>query len=377
MALKQKLLVYKQSRLKIATLIVSAVSVGILGYFIVGSRAAPNYAFTDYDLNDDKTINIFDLSILLSKWNTSDQNSDINKDGIVSVFDLSIMLSHWGETDNNPPSSDWQLIWSEEFDGTNLNTNSWSIRTGTEGHSQSNYLTGNVSVSNGSAKISTKRHCLSTSSEPLSGSNESSSPCGVSKITKYSSGYIESKVTWPSGRIEVKAKLPTSQRGVWPAIWLRNEVGWCGSNYGELDVMEWWWDEQGAQTADIATSTSHITCASNSTKKSQHYKDMATDLTTNWHIWAMEWDASGVRYEIDGQNVPSNWGDADKTTDTYADFSGVSSSVFNTILGQMWKIRLNTQIVKDDDSWHMSPDVNQSFPAVEYLIDYIKVFQKN
>jgi hypothetical protein len=48
------------------------------------------------DINNDGSVNIFDLSILLSKWGTTDTASDLNKDGTVNVFDLSILLSHWG-----------------------------------------------------------------------------------------------------------------------------------------------------------------------------------------------------------------------------------------------------------------------------------------
>jgi hypothetical protein len=48
------------------------------------------------DLNNDGSVNIFDLSILLSKYNTSTASADLNNDGIVNVFDLSILLSHYG-----------------------------------------------------------------------------------------------------------------------------------------------------------------------------------------------------------------------------------------------------------------------------------------
>ena len=48
------------------------------------------------DLNNDGTVNIFDLSILLSNWGTSDAAADLNNDGTVNIFDLSILLSHWG-----------------------------------------------------------------------------------------------------------------------------------------------------------------------------------------------------------------------------------------------------------------------------------------
>jgi hypothetical protein len=52
------------------------------------------------DINNDNKVDVFDLSILLSKWNTNDLLSDLNKDGSVNVFDLSILLSKWGVVSN-------------------------------------------------------------------------------------------------------------------------------------------------------------------------------------------------------------------------------------------------------------------------------------
>lgn len=49
------------------------------------------------DLNFDNAVNIFDLSILLSAWNTNSAVADINKDGNVNIFDLSMLLSNWGQ----------------------------------------------------------------------------------------------------------------------------------------------------------------------------------------------------------------------------------------------------------------------------------------
>jgi hypothetical protein len=50
----------------------------------------------DSDLNHDGVVNISDLSILLSNYNTSNAVADINKDGIVSILDLSQLLSNYG-----------------------------------------------------------------------------------------------------------------------------------------------------------------------------------------------------------------------------------------------------------------------------------------
>jgi hypothetical protein len=48
------------------------------------------------DLNADGSVNIFDLSIMLSKYNTNNAGADLNSDGTVNIFDLSILLSHYG-----------------------------------------------------------------------------------------------------------------------------------------------------------------------------------------------------------------------------------------------------------------------------------------
>lgn len=48
------------------------------------------------DLNGDGHVNIFDLSLLLAKWNKADAAADLNHDGIVNIFDLSLLLGNYG-----------------------------------------------------------------------------------------------------------------------------------------------------------------------------------------------------------------------------------------------------------------------------------------
>lgn len=49
------------------------------------------------DANGDNLVNLTDLSILLSNWNsTTFSNADFNNDGRVGITDLSILLSNWG-----------------------------------------------------------------------------------------------------------------------------------------------------------------------------------------------------------------------------------------------------------------------------------------
>jgi hypothetical protein len=50
------------------------------------------------DLNNDNGVNIFDLSILLTAWGSSNAAiaTNLGHAGVVDVIDMSIMLSHWG-----------------------------------------------------------------------------------------------------------------------------------------------------------------------------------------------------------------------------------------------------------------------------------------
>jgi len=78
-------------------LAVFIIAFALVGYLIFRAFAAPNPNLPG-DLNNDNTVNIQDLSILLSDYNTSNTAADINGDGTVNVLDMSALLSHYGQT---------------------------------------------------------------------------------------------------------------------------------------------------------------------------------------------------------------------------------------------------------------------------------------
>ena len=67
------------------------------GYILIHSLAASNPNLPG-DLNNDNTVNVTDLSILLSNYGTTNSTADINTDGQVNVLDLSILLSNYGKS---------------------------------------------------------------------------------------------------------------------------------------------------------------------------------------------------------------------------------------------------------------------------------------
>jgi len=89
-------------KLSLGRIVIFAAIFAIYGAIIlIKSFAAPNPALPG-DLNNDNTVNITDMSILLSDYGTTDATklaqADINGDGSVNILDMSILLSHYGQT---------------------------------------------------------------------------------------------------------------------------------------------------------------------------------------------------------------------------------------------------------------------------------------
>jgi hypothetical protein len=107
-------------------LAIFVIAFALIGYLIFRSFAAPNPSLPG-DLNGDNTVNVQDMSILLSNYNTANATADINSDGTVNVLDLSILLSHYGQSITTsttiPPSTA-----THNIDG-NLNESDWNIST--------------------------------------------------------------------------------------------------------------------------------------------------------------------------------------------------------------------------------------------------------
>jgi len=238
-------------------------------------------------------------------------------------------------------SQDWQLVWSDEFNGTSLNTNDWiyDLGTGSQfglngwGNNELQYYTNNtanVSVADGMLRIRAQQ-------ENVGGMN-------------YTSGRIRTVQNqfWTYGKIEARMKMPAGQ-GLWPAFWMLPEGGFWP---GEIDIME----IIGSQPT-ILHGTTHSGTTDNVFSLGGSYTS-ANPLTDEFHTYAIEWIPDNIIWLID--DVPYF---SMNRNDLPADMAW--------LFDEDYYVLLNLAV---GGNWPGSPDGTTSFPA-DFLIDYVRVYE--
>jgi beta-glucanase (GH16 family) len=186
----------------------------------------------------------------------------------------------------------WSQVWGDDFNGTTLNTADWNYETGNGcpslcgwGNNEKEYYTNstsNVSVSGGNLNITGKY------SANYAGSGYN-----------FTSGKIntKNKQTFKYGRFEARMKLPAGT-GTWPAFWMLPQSnaygGWPTS--GEIDIME----NRGDQINKIGGTLHYGNAYPNDQYDGTSYTLPSGDFTSAFHIFAAEWDASQIRFYVDG-----------------------------------------------------------------------------
>ncbi|OAN64000.1 glycosyl hydrolase family 16 [Balneola sp. EhC07] len=185
--------------------------------------------------------------------------------------------------------TDWQLIWSDEFDGAtgaSLDQSKWNFEIGRGqngwGNNELQYYTDrteNAALDGEGNLVITARE------ESFEGANYTSS-----RIT------TQDKLEITYGRIEARIKTPFGQ-GLWPAFWLlgTSNSGEIWPQIGEIDVMEL----RGQQPTKIA-STVHGPGYSAGNGISGDYNLTNSRFDTEFHVFAAEWFTDKIDFYVDG-----------------------------------------------------------------------------
>jgi beta-glucanase (GH16 family) len=177
----------------------------------------------------------------------------------------------------------YDLVWSDEFDGTLLDEDKWKyeINGSGGGNNELQYYTNqNTTVSDGTLKITAKKETYQN--------------------REYTSSRIttEYKQEWKYGIFEVKAKIPAG-RGTWPAIWMMPKYSAYGGwpNSGEIDIME-----HVGYDPNVIHGTIHtdIYNHKDGSSKGGTYGDL-TDVTETFHVYKIEWLPDQIKWYIDDE----------------------------------------------------------------------------
>ncbi len=247
-------------------------------------------------------------------------------------------------------SREWNLVWSDEFDGdagTPINSENWTAEIGGAGwgNNEREYYTArpeNASMDGaGNLAIVARQE------------NPGEYHCHYGTC-EYTSARLISrdKVEFTYGRVEARIQIPRGQ-GIWPAFWmLGNDIssaGWPQS--GEIDIME-----NIGKEPQIVHGTIHGPGYSGANGIGAPYTS-DTDFADDFHVYAVDWDPDVIRWYVDGN--------------LYNTLSR------NDIHGNDWVfdhdffILLNVAV---GGGWPGYPDETTVFPQT-MLVDYVRVYQ--
>jgi len=194
---------------------------------------------------------------------------------IVALFLLSTMAI--------ATAQNYQLVWSDEFNGNSLDLSKWQYEQNCDGGGNAEMQCytnspSNLRVNNGS---------LTITATIQAGANGK----------QYSSARINTQASaaWKYGKFEINAKLPNGIY-LWPALWLlpRDQVygSWAAS--GEIDIME----NRGGNNYE-QQSTLHFGGGwPNNIYQGSGPQNMPNDLTAGFHRYAAIWTPDSIQFLV-------------------------------------------------------------------------------
>lgn len=237
----------------------------------------------------------------------------------------------------------YELVWNDEFDGSNIDPSNWVFETGTGcpdlcgwGNNELQYYRQeNAWVEEGVLTIEARE-------ESYQGSNYTSARMKT-----------QDKRSFRYGRIDIRALLPMGQ-GIWPALWMLGNdiitVGW--PKCGEIDIMEMI-GGNGRENQVYGTVhwdiDGHVNAGGSYRKQSGTFAD-------EYHVFTIIWDPTTIKWFVNDKQFYV----IDITPDHMTEFHQDFFFIFNVAVG---------------GNWPGSPDPTTVFPQ-QMRVDYIRVFKK-
>lgn len=246
-----------------------------------------------------------------------------------------------------------ELVWSDEFDGNDLDTFSkWSYQLG-DGRSEGLpsgwgnaelqwYTDQNTTVADGLLTITAQRE-------------------SVEPGFQYTSSRLRTKyrAEWTYGRMEMRAKFPVG-KGFWPAFWMlptdQTIYGtWAAS--GEIDIVEY----LGSEPETIFGTIHYGGAWPNNQHSGEEYTLPTGTFADDFHVFAIEWEPNEIRWYVDDVHYA--------TQTEWSSTGGPYPAPFDVDFHLLLNLAVGGNLPG-------APDSETQFPA-EYVIDYVRVYKES
>lgn len=258
-------------------------------------------------------------------------------------------------TDESPLEG-YQLVWSDEFAGSSIDSSVWNFETGGHGwgNNEVQFYTDRTTGPNRNAYIEDGKLHIVARHENYGNRSYTSA-----RMT------TQGKQSFKYGRIEARIKAPHNpdtgvmDPGVWPAFWMLGDAfsskGWPYS--GEIDI----WESGGADPYHVSGAM-HYSLTEHPAPYHHQYIDRtirnSTPLQDNFHVYAIEWDENMMRWYIDEIFVGS------------FRHSNLNPNPFQ----DPFFLLLNVAI---EGNYGFSATANPANYPQQMIVDYVRVYQKN
>lgn len=246
------------------------------------------------------------------------------------------------------------LLWSDEFDGYDLDTYSWECQIGDGtaygvyqwGNSEQEYYkSDNATVEDGCLVITAKKETQGS--------------------YNYTSARIRSKgkVSTTYGRIEARISMPAIQ-GLWPAFWMLPEDSYEGKGWphsGEIDIME----AKGRLPNQSSSALHHNNAAGNGDEyqtKEHLFKNALNTTIEDFHVYGVYWTKDYMTFYVDDDEYftveRSTW-----HTSAYTSNEDCFDKPFHVLI--------NMAVGGHFDGYRLPPS---DFTEAQMKVDYVRIY---
>ncbi|MFT5569794.1 MAG: beta-glucanase (GH16 family), partial [Cyclobacteriaceae bacterium] len=244
--------------------------------------------------------------------------------------------------------SEWNLVWSDEFNTDTIDVNNWNFQVVEAGRFNDEWQRYTNSSENA---------YLENNSLVIKAIHESDSH-GMDQYTS-ARMHTANKQAWKYGRIAARMKLPAGE-GLWPAFWMLGanidenggDTPWPQT--GEIDILELY----GSKDDGMIEANLHYADSSDSHAMmgAAAFKLAQGKFADAFHVFELEWDADRIAWFVDGEQFAST----SITSDELSEFHEAFFILLNVAVGGTHAGR---------------PDMTTTFPQYMY-VDWVRVYQK-